>query len=92
MASVHSGKVITLYGAGCLNIVFSPPLSLVEMASDCHELFLRGDTTSGVYTIQPVNAEPFKVFCEMKTGKWRETFFPAGLPTIANYLDNQSLT
>ncbi|XP_037644399.1 angiopoietin-related protein 4 [Sebastes umbrosus] len=45
--------------------------SPVEMASDCHELFLRGDTTSGVYTIQPVNAEPFKVFCEMKTdGGW----------------------
>ncbi|KAL3054927.1 angiopoietin-related protein 4 [Trematomus bernacchii] len=45
--------------------------SPVEMASDCHELFLRGETTSGIYTIQPINAEPFKVFCEMKTdGGW----------------------
>lgn len=40
-------------------------LFLLEMVSDCHELFLRGETSSGVYTIQPVNAEPFKVFCEM---------------------------
>ncbi|XP_076602030.1 angiopoietin-related protein 4 [Chaetodon auriga] len=45
--------------------------SPVEMASDCHELFLRGETTSGVYTIQPRNAEPFKVFCEMTAdGGW----------------------
>ncbi|CAJ1071825.1 angiopoietin-related protein 4 [Xyrichtys novacula] len=45
--------------------------SPVEMASDCHELFLRGETTSGVYTIQPINAEPFKVFCEMTAdGGW----------------------
>uniref|UniRef100_H3C6S1 Angiopoietin-like 4 n=1 Tax=Tetraodon nigroviridis TaxID=99883 RepID=H3C6S1_TETNG len=42
-----------------------------QMASDCHELFLRGEATSGVYTIQPVNAQPFKVFCEMTaSGGW----------------------
>lgn len=46
---------------------------LLETASDCHELFLRGETTSGVYVVQPKNAEPFKVFCEMTAGKWRET-------------------
>ncbi|XP_053294852.1 angiopoietin-related protein 4 [Pleuronectes platessa] len=45
--------------------------SPVEVASDCHELFLRGETTSGVYTIKPINAEPFKVFCEMTVdGGW----------------------
>uniref|UniRef100_UPI0037E8E0AC angiopoietin-related protein 4 n=1 Tax=Semicossyphus pulcher TaxID=241346 RepID=UPI0037E8E0AC len=45
--------------------------SPVEMPSDCHELFLRGETSSGVYTIQPINAEPFKVFCEMTAdGGW----------------------
>lgn len=45
--------------------------SPLEMASDCHELFLRGETTSGVYTIQPINAESFKVFCEMTAdGGW----------------------
>ncbi|GAA6228564.1 angiopoietin-related protein 4 [Lates japonicus] len=45
--------------------------SPVETASDCHELFLRGESTSGIYTIQPINAEPFKVFCEMTAdGGW----------------------
>lgn len=39
------------------------------MASDCHEWFLRGASTSGVYTIQPASAEPFKVFCEMTAGE-----------------------
>lgn len=48
-------------------------LLVLEMASDCHELFLRGETTSGVYTIQPMNAEPFKVFCEMTAGKCSKT-------------------
>lgn len=45
--------------------------SPVELPSDCHELFLRGESTSSIYTIQPLNAEPFKVFCEMTTdGGW----------------------
>uniref|UniRef100_A0A3P8VY52 Angiopoietin-like 4 n=1 Tax=Cynoglossus semilaevis TaxID=244447 RepID=A0A3P8VY52_CYNSE len=45
--------------------------SPLELPSDCHELFLRGETTSGIYTIQPINAEPFKVFCEMTAdGGW----------------------
>lgn len=39
-----------------------------EMVSDCHELFLRGETTSGVYTIQPVHSQPFEVRCYMTTG------------------------
>ncbi|XP_029581984.1 angiopoietin-related protein 4 [Salmo trutta] len=45
--------------------------SPIEMASDCHELFLRGETASGVYTIQPLNSQSFEVFCEMTTeGGW----------------------
>ncbi|XP_063318880.1 angiopoietin-related protein 4 [Pelmatolapia mariae] len=45
--------------------------SPAETASDCHELFMRGETTSGVYTIQPANSEPFEVFCEMTAdGGW----------------------
>ncbi|KAM9790310.1 angiopoietin-related protein 4 [Syngnathus typhle] len=45
--------------------------SPVELASDCYELFLRGETTSGVYTIQPENMNPFPVFCEMTAdGGW----------------------
>ncbi|XP_029970327.1 angiopoietin-related protein 4 isoform X1 [Salarias fasciatus] len=42
-----------------------------ETATDCHELFLRGETSSGVYTIQPLNSEAFQVFCQMTTdGGW----------------------
>lgn len=45
--------------------------SPVAMASDCHELFLRGETTSGLYNIQPTDSEPFEVFCEMTPeGGW----------------------
>ncbi|XP_032421038.1 angiopoietin-related protein 4 [Xiphophorus hellerii] len=45
--------------------------SPLEMATDCHELFLRGETTSGVYPIQPTDSESFNVFCEMTAdGGW----------------------
>ncbi|KAL2097623.1 hypothetical protein ACEWY4_006830 [Coilia grayii] len=45
--------------------------SPLDTASDCHELFLRGETTSGVYTIKPLQSEPFEVFCEMTAdGGW----------------------
>ncbi|KAG1969594.1 angiopoietin-related protein [Pimephales promelas] len=45
--------------------------SPVAMASDCHELFLRGETSSGLYTIQPTDSPPFEVFCEMTPeGGW----------------------
>lgn len=54
-------------------------LCLSAMASDCHELFLRGETTSGLYTIQPADSEPFEVFCEMTPGKWRTKIIGLGL-------------
>ncbi|XP_056599342.1 angiopoietin-related protein 4 [Triplophysa dalaica] len=45
--------------------------SPVAAASDCHELFLRGHTTSGFYTIQPSESQPFEVYCEMTPeGGW----------------------
>ncbi|XP_012683442.2 angiopoietin-related protein 4 [Clupea harengus] len=45
--------------------------SPLDMASDCHELFLRGETSTGVYTIKPLQSEPFDVFCEMRAdGGW----------------------
>lgn len=41
------------------------------VASDCHELFLKGERDSGVYTIQPHNSQPFDVLCEMTSdGGW----------------------
>ncbi|XP_019751887.1 angiopoietin-related protein 4 [Hippocampus comes] len=45
--------------------------SPVAMASDCHELFLRGETASGVFSVRPHDAEAFPVFCEMAAdGGW----------------------
>ncbi|MBN3302998.1 ANGL4 protein, partial [Amia calva] len=42
-----------------------------DMAPDCHVLFLRGERTSGVYTIQPHNTEAFEVYCQMTSeGGW----------------------
>uniref|UniRef100_A0A8C6SZ01 Angiopoietin-like 4 n=1 Tax=Neogobius melanostomus TaxID=47308 RepID=A0A8C6SZ01_9GOBI len=42
-----------------------------DTASDCHELFLRGETTSGIFTIQPLDSKPFQVYCEMTAaGGW----------------------
>ncbi|XP_041863206.1 angiopoietin-related protein 4-like [Melanotaenia boesemani] len=41
------------------------------LARDCHDLFIRGQRVSGVYTIQPENSEPFNVLCEMTSdGGW----------------------
>ncbi|CAN9500355.1 unnamed protein product [Ophioblennius macclurei] len=41
------------------------------LARDCHDLFLRGQKASGVYTIQPENSQPFSVLCEMTSeGGW----------------------
>uniref|UniRef100_A0A3B4YXE6 Angiopoietin-related protein 4-like n=1 Tax=Seriola lalandi dorsalis TaxID=1841481 RepID=A0A3B4YXE6_SERLL len=38
---------------------------------DCHDLFVRGQRTSGIYTIQPENSQPFSVLCEMTSeGGW----------------------
>ncbi|XP_041746312.1 angiopoietin-related protein 4-like [Coregonus clupeaformis] len=45
--------------------------SLTELATDCHELFLKGERNNGVYAIQPRNSQPFDVFCEMTAeGGW----------------------
>lgn len=84
--------MIALFGTLCLNIVvfFFSLLLLLEIASDCHELFLRGETTSGVYTIQPMNAEPFKVYCEMTAGKQSKTL--SHFLSRSVQLDQQLLT
>ncbi|XP_062337906.1 angiopoietin-related protein 4 [Osmerus eperlanus] len=43
-----------------------------KLASDCHEVFLRGGSSSGVYTLQPPHAnQPFQVYCHMTSdGGW----------------------
>ena len=42
------------------------------MYSDCKNASARGQTTSGVYTIQPDNQTTFQVYCDMETdgGGW----------------------
>ncbi|KAM4706776.1 LOW QUALITY PROTEIN: angiopoietin-related protein 4 [Discoglossus pictus] len=45
--------------------------SLQKLPSDCHQIFVEGERTSGVYTIQPLRAQPFEVYCEMTAdGGW----------------------
>ncbi|XP_076837505.1 angiopoietin-related protein 4 isoform X2 [Brachyhypopomus gauderio] len=45
--------------------------SPTSMASNCHDLFLAGETSSGLYTIKPFDSEPFEVLCEMTSdGGW----------------------
>ncbi|CAL8324665.1 unnamed protein product [Arctogadus glacialis] len=45
--------------------------SPVEIASNCHELFLSGVSSSGVYIIQPHGGLAFHVYCEMTAeGGW----------------------
>ncbi|KAE8631863.1 hypothetical protein XENTR_v10001336 [Xenopus tropicalis] len=33
--------------------------------SDCHQIFLEGKKSSGIFSIQPSGAQPFEVYCEM---------------------------
>ncbi|XP_063311728.1 angiopoietin-related protein 4 [Pelobates fuscus] len=42
-----------------------------SLPSDCHHIFLQGERSSGIFTIQPLKAQPFEVFCEMTAdGGW----------------------
>ncbi|XP_035032309.1 angiopoietin-related protein 4-like [Hippoglossus stenolepis] len=36
-----------------------------DLPRDCHDLFVRGQRASGIYSIQPKSSEPFNVLCEM---------------------------
>ncbi|KAF7692252.1 angiopoietin-related protein 4 [Silurus meridionalis] len=39
--------------------------------SNCHDVFLRGETRSGVYTLQPHDSTPLHVYCEITAdGGW----------------------
>ncbi|OCT97593.1 angiopoietin-related protein 4 [Xenopus laevis] len=35
--------------------------------SDCHQIFLEGKKSSGIFSIQPSGAQSFEVYCEMTT-------------------------
>ncbi|NWQ84522.1 ANGL4 protein, partial [Columbina picui] len=41
------------------------------LPEDCHQLFLAGQQSSGVFQVQPAGSEPFKVYCDMTAeGGW----------------------
>ncbi|TSK13571.1 Angiopoietin-related protein 4 [Bagarius yarrelli] len=39
--------------------------TLTETVANCHDVFLRGETASGVYTLQPPDSPPLRVYCHM---------------------------
>lgn len=43
--------------------------SPAELPEDCHQLFLAGQQSSGVFQVQPAGSQPFKVYCDMTAGK-----------------------
>uniref|UniRef100_A0A8C0BYJ6 Angiopoietin like 4 n=1 Tax=Buteo japonicus TaxID=224669 RepID=A0A8C0BYJ6_9AVES len=46
-------------------------LFIPELPEDCHQLFLAGQQSSGVFQVQPVGSQPFKVYCDMTAeGGW----------------------
>ena len=66
------GCYCTTAEATVTNVVFAFSFAfLPEIASNCHELFLSGVTSSGVYTIQPLGGQALNVYCEMTAeGGW----------------------
>ncbi|OPJ77586.1 angiopoietin-related protein 4 isoform B [Patagioenas fasciata monilis] len=47
------------------------PVLTQRLPEDCHQLFLAGQQSSGVFQVQPAGSEPFKVYCDMTAeGGW----------------------
>ncbi|KAK2822078.1 hypothetical protein Q5P01_022143 [Channa striata] len=46
----------------------SSTTAMMDLPSDCSELFSRGERVSTVYAIQPNGSEPFMAFCDMSKG------------------------
>ncbi|NWH19923.1 ANGL4 protein, partial [Grus americana] len=40
-----------------------------KLPEDCHQLFLAGQQSSGIFQVQPAGSQPFKVYCDMTIGK-----------------------
>ena len=57
-----------------LLILFAPfSLSIDTRDKDCSEVLASGVSTSGVYTVQPLDSgEAFQIYCDMETdgGGW----------------------
>ncbi|XP_068012495.1 angiopoietin-related protein 4 [Melanerpes formicivorus] len=47
------------------------PVLTQKLPEDCHQLFLTGQQSSGVFQVQPAGSQPFKVYCDMTAeGGW----------------------
>lgn len=72
------GQGYKCWGYGRSNLLrpwglwLSPQLlfpSPAEFPEDCHQLFLAGQQSSGIFQVQPAGSQPFKVYCDMTAGK-----------------------
>uniref|UniRef100_A0A8C3E1Y2 Angiopoietin like 4 n=2 Tax=Corvus moneduloides TaxID=1196302 RepID=A0A8C3E1Y2_CORMO len=47
------------------------PVQTQKLPEGCHQLFLAGQQSSGIFQVQPAGSEPFKVYCDMTAeGGW----------------------
>uniref|UniRef100_A0A1X7UN41 Fibrinogen C-terminal domain-containing protein n=1 Tax=Amphimedon queenslandica TaxID=400682 RepID=A0A1X7UN41_AMPQE len=73
--SSNLGQAFSIQETGITQYIFCPnvyPKSCPKDISDCKSLFEDGNTTSGVYTVNPDGGTPFEVYCDMETdgGGW----------------------
>ncbi|XP_019853461.1 PREDICTED: ryncolin-2-like [Amphimedon queenslandica] len=66
---MREGRVKTIMICPDVRLQACPPLNI---SGDCKSLFEDGNTTSGVYTVNPDGGTPFEVYCDMETdgGGW----------------------
>ncbi|XP_057232841.1 angiopoietin-related protein 4 [Malurus melanocephalus] len=47
------------------------PVQTQKLPEGCHQLFLAGQRSSGVFQVQPAGSQPFRVYCDMTAeGGW----------------------
>ncbi|XP_019853463.1 PREDICTED: fibrinogen-like protein A [Amphimedon queenslandica] len=73
--SSNLGQAFSIQETGITQYILCPnvhPKSCPKDIRDCKGLFEDGNTTSGVYTVNPDGGTPFEVYCDMETdgGGW----------------------
>uniref|UniRef100_A0A8V5GTI4 Fibrinogen C-terminal domain-containing protein n=1 Tax=Melopsittacus undulatus TaxID=13146 RepID=A0A8V5GTI4_MELUD len=71
-SKVSSGAGPTRSALGCSSMLQPAAREVgLGLPQDCHQLFLAGQQSSGVFQVQPAGSQPFKVYCDMTTeGGW----------------------
>uniref|UniRef100_A0A1X7T309 Fibrinogen C-terminal domain-containing protein n=1 Tax=Amphimedon queenslandica TaxID=400682 RepID=A0A1X7T309_AMPQE len=67
------GQTVTIRGIGITRYILCSKVRRKSCPkNDCKSLFEDGNTTSGVYTVNPDGGTPFEVYCDMETdgGGW----------------------